>query len=164
MTLKGNDRSFACVRFTPSGKALALGLEFGEEQCRLWDVTTGKVITTVPEVRWFGGSMTLDSSGTRFASGGWGGAGFKTGWLQVFDLKTRKYILNEENHGVMCVGFSPDGKTLSSIIHDGEVKVWDLKTGKNIATSYWKTSWLRRVAWSRDGKMEKQSRSPLGSR
>jgi WD40 repeat protein len=50
------------------------------------------------------------------------------------------------------VAFSPDGKALASAGHDETVKVWEVATGKNLATLRRHTRAVPRVAFSPDGK------------
>ena len=53
---------------------------------------------------------------------------------------------------VYSVAFSPDGKTLASGCDDHTIKLWDVATGKNIATLSGHTNGVRSVAYSPDGK------------
>src|SRR5262249_30617564 len=52
--------------------------------------------------------------------------------VQVVDLHTGKVLLTLKGHAsqINSVAFSPDGKRLASA--GGEVKVWDLQTGKEL--------------------------------
>ena len=51
---------------------------------------------------------------------------------------------------VQSVAFSPDGTTLASGSH-GDVNLWDVATGENIATLEGHTEWVYSVAFSTDG-------------
>jgi WD40 repeat protein len=50
------------------------------------------------------------------------------------------------------VAFSPNGQILASGSDDGTIKLWDLKTGLEIATLSGHDSYVQSVAFSPDGK------------
>jgi len=52
---------------------------------------------------------------------------------------------------VLSVAFSPDGKTLASGSRDDTIKLWDIASGKNIATLEKHTDSVQSVAFSPDG-------------
>lgn len=55
--------------------------------------------------------------------------------IDVRDVATGKSIATLSGHGaeVVCVAFSPDGKTLASCGCEPTVKLWNLATGENVA-------------------------------
>src|SRR5580693_4178779 len=53
---------------------------------------------------------------------------------------------------VTSVAYSPDGKTLASGSREGISKLWDVATGKELATLNSHNSWVKSVAFSPDGK------------
>ncbi len=66
------------------------------------------------------------------------------------ELKERRTLKGHTGF-VVSVAFSPDGKTLASGSHDHTVKLWDVRTGKNIAT-FQGHGWSESLAFSPDGK------------
>ena len=52
---------------------------------------------------------------------------------------------------VTSVEYSPNGTTLASGAYDNTVKLWDVKTQRNIATFEGHTAWVNAVAYSPDG-------------
>ena len=65
--------------------------------------------------------------------------------------KLRK-SLEGHTYVVWSVAFSPDGKTLASGSRDGSIKLWDVTSGKNIATLKGHADVINSVAFSPDGK------------
>src|SRR5262245_45484368 len=60
--------------------------------------------------------------------------------------------LKGHTKAVVCVAYSPDGKTLASGSLDTTVKLWDVRTGKERATLKGHTDKVWSVAFSPDGK------------
>ena len=69
-------------------------------------------------------------------------------------MKSRKlkFEMKGHNNGVFCLAFTPDGKTLISGSFDTHVRLWDVKTGKNVATLRDHKDEVLCVAVSPDGK------------
>jgi uncharacterized protein with WD repeat len=61
--------------------------------------------------------------------------------------------LNGHTDFVHSVAFSPDGKTLASGSMDNTIKLWDVATGRNIATLDEHTHLVYSVAFTSDGKI-----------
>jgi WD40 repeat protein len=62
-----------------------------------------------------------------------------------------KSVFTETLRGVFSVAFSPDGKLLATGDSDGEVRLWQVKDGKQLFTLKGHTSWVWSVVWSPDG-------------
>src|SRR5258708_23518556 len=54
---------------------------------------------------------------------------------------------------IQCIGLSSDGKTLAIGCEDGTVKLWDVETGKVLATLNSEKKKVNSVAFSSDGKL-----------
>jgi hypothetical protein len=65
------------------------------------------------------------------------------------DVQERNRL--EGQSPVNSVSFSPDGNTLASGSWDKTVKLWDVKSGKEIATLQGHQSWVNSVSFSPDG-------------
>ena len=108
-TLRGHKDEVECVAFSPDGTKLASGSM--DHTIKLWDVETGKYVDTL--------GRSASTSTTK----------------QVF-WSVLGRITNTGGHTfwVNSVAFSPDGTTLASGSSDGTVKLWQVKTGKNVGT------------------------------
>jgi WD40 repeat protein len=135
------------VSFSPDGKLLASADSF----VRLWDTQTGREVTTLA-------NHTLPRHGVCFTP--------DNKQLLVFDRQQQNFALydieskkvgpttfgmNKSNISRHCVCFSPDGKFLACG-NQGNVRVWEVSTGKEQFTREgWQGS-VASVGFSSDGK------------
>jgi WD40 repeat protein len=58
--------------------------------------------------------------------------------ITLWDLRSGKEVKTISAHldGVSSVAFSPDGKTLASGSDNGTIKLWDVDSGKELATTF----------------------------
>ncbi|CBY43495.1 unnamed protein product, partial [Oikopleura dioica] len=56
--------------------------------------------------------------------------------IKMWDIRKKGVLLTYGEHeaAVSCIRFSPDGRSMLSSDRDGIVKVWDLRSGKSVAT------------------------------
>jgi WD40 repeat protein len=62
-----------------------------------------------------------------------------------------KSVFAETLSGVLCVALSPDGKLLATGHNHREIRLWEVRTGKQLLTLEGHTGWVWSVAWSPDG-------------
>ena len=62
-------------------------------------------------------------------------------------------ILDGHTNAATCVSFSPDGKTLASGGGDSLVRLWDVRTGRELKTLKGHRNWIYSVSFSPDGSM-----------
>jgi tetratricopeptide (TPR) repeat protein len=144
--LEGHDSRVRSVSFSPDGKTLASGSS--DNTIKLWDVATGKPITTLkghdsPVI-----SVSFSPGGKTLASGS------DDNTIKLWEVATGKPITTLTGHdsAVYSVSFSPDGKTLASGSWDNTIKLWEVATGKPITTLTGPTSLVISVSFSPDGK------------
>jgi len=145
------------VAFSPDGKLLASGSH--DKTIKLWNVATGSLIRTL-----FGHSDTIYSvafspDGRLLASLSWDTL------IKLWDVATGREIrtLAGYSEGGYSVAFSPDGRLLASTscryrqpsrpCEQGEIKLWDVATGREVRLLQGHTSWVESVAFSPDGKV-----------
>jgi WD40 repeat protein len=151
--LKGHPRPLNCLAFSPDGKTLASGCW---AKVKLWDVRSGKNTATLNV---HGDCVAFSPDGKKLATGGWSAA------VGLWDVAAgeKTAALRGHNGRIYSVAFSPDGKLLASgsgqadgrtgLGISGELKLWDVASGKNIASLEGPTAMVRCVAFSPDGKM-----------
>jgi WD40 repeat protein len=144
------------LSFLPDGKRLLAGQD---RTVRVWDVTTaaeGKKNELRGLVRSLG-SMALHPDGRRLATGVFEPR------IRIWNTETWDQVLAWEAHdeqppprrGVVCVGYSPDGKLILSGGMDGMVCVWEASSGRRLlqldAGGESARGWVTGVAMTADG-------------
>jgi WD40 repeat protein len=156
-TLKGHPERATCVAFSPDGKTLAsAGKGFDGRKVwadlRLWDVATGRERLALR-------CHTNEIGGMAFSPDGRVLATASSDYtLEVWDLiegegqlalKERTTFRPPSLLGRCCMAFSPDGKRLAAA-GGQEVKLWDLATGREIASHKLRVNVWSSVALSPD--------------
>ncbi len=129
-TLEGHTDRVLSLAFGPSGKTLASGSD--DNAVKLWDVATGKSLTSFEREELAGLSVAFSPDGKTLASGG------RNGKITLRVLATGKLesvLIDEELSRSTRIVYSPNGKTLASGgMCDFNVIRWNVTTGKKIAT------------------------------
>jgi RNA polymerase sigma factor (sigma-70 family) len=136
------------VAYSPDGKRLASGGDWGNSRIYIWDVATTKCLTTIRRP-WDLGPLLFSQDGQTL----FGAAGFGTvkAW-NVADGKEKAVFVtadNKEERGnqnIKSLQLSRDGKRLSPVSRDREVflvVVWDFGTGKCLS----RTKVSERIPW-----------------
>jgi dipeptidyl aminopeptidase/acylaminoacyl peptidase len=157
--------------FSPDGKRLAFatwpGAQFGrplppDTVIKVWEVPSGKELLNLKWPNQRVECLAISPDGKRLAAGG--GTGVRTG-VKVWDAETGKelYTFGGLSGEAFCLGFSPDGKRLAVGTRNfadqvkaggirGEVRFWDLGTGKPAGTWEPHGQYVKTLAYTPDGK------------
>lgn len=146
-TLRNGSREYKTVIFriawSPDGLMLAAGAHNGE--IRLWETKTGELLHTLQCGFSSVNSVVWSPDGEMIASG-------DSRAVRLWDATTGELHRTLEKYiSFLIVAWSPDGHTLASGDLDGNVLLWDTKTGElrhKLKSGYGEVKF---VAWSPDG-------------
>ena len=153
-SFQGHNSVIMAVSFSPDGKVIA-SASF-DKTIKLWQVSTGKLLTTLDghqERLW---SLRFSPDGKTLASSSYDST-IKL-W-NVADGTLKKTIFGHNKTQVRSVDFSPDGKLLASSDSHGWIKLWNAKDGTLIKsipahrTKKGRSWWVTAIKFNRDGKI-----------
>lgn len=139
-----NDRQrtdLVSVAFSPDGKMLASGS--GNENAKLWDVSTGQQVRLL-EV--YADTIAFSPDGRLLATGG------VEDNIRLWDAATGQQLHSLDGHSGVVV-FSPDGHLLGSINGDNTITLWDVATRQQLHQLTGHAAYINSIAFSPNGKV-----------
>jgi WD40 repeat protein len=132
MTFREHKDTIISLAFSPDGKTLATGDDFGGP-IRLWTIATGKcrlILSrhTPVQVR----CLAFSPDGSALASGGGGGYFGQPAEINLWEVASGRLRATLLGHtGVVdSLAFSLNGRTLASGSGDETIRLWDMLSGK----------------------------------
>jgi RNA polymerase sigma factor (sigma-70 family) len=158
--LQGHSGEVYSVAFSPDGRSLVTGSQ--DHTAGIWDISTGRARRALKGHADVVEAVAFSPDAKLVATGSWD----KT--VRLWDAASGKEIRNLTGNTVevLSVAFSPDGRLLASASGGwgnaslpnntpapGEVIVWDVATGKIVATLRGHRDRIFGLAFSPDGKL-----------
>jgi WD40 repeat protein len=137
ITLVGHTKAVKSVIFTPDSKYIVSGS--WDKTVKIWDVETGKEINTLTGHKQQVSAVTFSPDGLYVASASFDKTVCIWKLEQLLSNKSQIYhnpesILSGHTWAVLTVAFSPNGEILATGSDDNTIKLWEVKTGREIAT------------------------------
>lgn len=117
----------ASLAWSPDGNYLAIGS--GDKIVRIWHAPSEKTISRLEGHSDTVGALAWSPDGRQIASG----SSDKT--VRIWDVTTQKAVVKLQGHSgvsVVSLAWAPDGTRLISV--GGEVIIWDVASGRMLAT------------------------------
>jgi WD40 repeat protein len=128
---RGPEMGVESLAFSPDGKLLACAKTNGS--ILLWDVTAGTELPPLPSPDSRVARIAFSPDGTLLASAGEHGGGV----VRLWKVATGQLLFTSRTPGMKMawhVAFSPVGKTLAAGLDSGEVRLFDVASGWQVAT------------------------------
>lgn len=123
------DEKVGLLAFGAEGKTVAVGS--WDFPVKIWDVQSSTAIHTLPGHRFTKDHGPLDAFGTIVAissDGATVASGSQDRDVKLWDAVTGGPLATLSGHscGIVSLSFSPSGKALHSMSHDGNVRIWSV--------------------------------------
>jgi WD40 repeat protein len=156
--MTGHQQAVSAVVFCPDGKTLISAGHDGT--VRWWKVATGKEVCQFVVLGTKVHCLALSRDGKTLAAGCEEVGRMGHNPIRLWDVAARKEIRPDvprykgmyQNDAVRGLAFTPDGKCLASGAMNGEVRLWDVRTGGSLRVYPGRPWPVQALAFSRDGK------------
>src|SRR5262245_945773 len=156
--LKGHQQRVWCVAFSPDGKFLASGAE--DSLVLLWDVKTRTQVRELRGHKKHVSGVAFSPDGRRLVSvevtdtlreRGEKRPGGQEDRMILWDVESGQAIISVPARRMSSLAFSPDGQTIVTGDHFGQLHVWNAATGAGIHVLEGHDGAICGLAFSRDG-------------
>jgi WD40 repeat protein len=155
---EGPAEAVHAVAFCPDGRQIATGEGLRNEagQIRIWDATTGQVLTTLGGQRGPVHHLAWSPDGQILASAS--PVGSQAGMVKLWNRVTEKELnLRGHTAPIRAIAFAPDGRIVASADgyfgrDSGTIKLWDASSGTELATLKGHSEGVFALTFSPDGK------------
>lgn len=132
LTLRGHERAVQSVDYSPDGRWIASGGR--DETVRIWDPSTGAELKVLD----FGVSVNevaFSGDGQFLVAGG--GDTSANGRLTVWDVSSGEtlYTFEDESSAIYGVDYSPDNRYFAAGYYNGNIQIWDARSGRLVKDS-----------------------------
>jgi WD40 repeat protein len=145
--LEGDFREGSDLDVSPDGRTAGIGYTYG--QAAWWDLATDRRQHLFDCRYGSGVQVAFSPDGAWFATACYGGQ------MTLWDTATRqpRPLARAHRNGLHDVAFSPDGQRLiaSGSSPNGPVKLWDVHSGRELATLRGEPGRFARIGFSPDG-------------
>lgn len=141
LVLSGHSRYVVSVAYSPDGRQIASGAEYGVE---LWDAHTGAPGPFLQGHKDGVRRVVYSPNGQQIASGSLDKR------VRLWDTKTGGtpgHILSGHTQYVRGVVYSPDGQRIASGADDQTVRLWDVESGQCLMVTDDFQGAVRGIAW-----------------
>ena len=145
-TITGHSQPVTGIAFSPHGRQLASSSE-RDGSTRIWDARTGEQTAIVREGRYSSTGVAFSPDGSRLVT-------ISYGMFTLWNAETWQPVIeafDTHNQEVRCVAFSRDGSRFATSGNDPTIKIWDSRTGRQVASFCGHASEVVSVAFSPDG-------------
>lgn len=144
-TLSGHTNRIYRASFSPNSHYVVTA--GGDNQAKIWEVSSGRVMKTLGGHRGHVFSARFSPNSRRVVT-----AGGDTAY--IWEVSTGAQIRALEGHTqrVHSAAFSPDGTVVVTTSEDGTAKLWNVQNGKEIRTIEAAEDWLYDAVFSPNGR------------
>jgi WD40 repeat protein len=146
LSYRGHKRFVRSLSWSPDGRSIASGGDYGDNTVQVWDAETGSpLFTHTDQYRIF--AAPFSPIAPLIASGSFDGS------VQVWSAFNGECTQEYRGHQgpVYAVAWSPDGTRLVSAGQDTRAVVWSAESGEELLVYAGHQQAIKAAAWSPDG-------------